>query len=123
MKNPPLQFVDRLPWNGVEAWLKDMWDMFYSCWFLDVQMIMLCVVMAIVLTVIRMTLNVALFRVRTSINVLVFSVSRLFLEITLSVCVSVYVSVCLSVCLQIICRLDNNAVYKDIFHIKYTFCL
>lgn len=56
------EVVERLPWNGVEVWLKESWDWLYLSWYMEWGLIMQSVGMAVVLTVLRMFLNWALFR-------------------------------------------------------------
>ena len=57
------QVVERLPWNGVETWLKETWDWLYLSWYMDWGLVLLCVATAIVMTIIRMVLNSVLFTV------------------------------------------------------------
>ena len=58
------QVVERLPWNGVDVWLKETWDDLYSAWFVDWGLVMGAIGCAVVLTLIRIICNFALFRVR-----------------------------------------------------------
>ena len=58
-----IQVVERLPWNGVGTWLRETWEWMYLSWYMDWGLIMQAVGLAVVLTVMRMTLNFALFKV------------------------------------------------------------
>jgi ceramide synthetase len=55
------EFVERLPWNGVETWLKETWDWLYVSWYMDWGLVAWSIALAILMTVIRMILNFALF--------------------------------------------------------------
>lgn len=57
--------VERLPWNGVETWLKESWDQFYVVWYTDWGLILSAVGLAVLMTVLRLILNFALFHVST----------------------------------------------------------
>lgn len=54
------EVVERLPWNGVEVWLKDTWDMLYTTWYMDWGLLVLAVSAAIIMTIVRAILNFVL---------------------------------------------------------------
>lgn len=57
------QVVERLPWNGVEVWLTDTWDMLYTIWFMDWGLLLLAVASAAIMTILRAILNFVLLDV------------------------------------------------------------
>ena len=58
------QVFERLPWNGVETWLRETFDWLYLSWYMDWGLVMQTVGLAVVLTAIRMVLNSLLFKVQ-----------------------------------------------------------
>jgi ceramide synthetase len=56
------EVFERLPWNGVETWLRETFDWLYLSWYMDWGLVMQAVGLAVVLIAIRMVLNSLLFK-------------------------------------------------------------
>ena len=94
------QVVERLPWNGVEVWLKDTWDMLYTTWYMDWGLLVLAVSAAIIMTIVRAILNFVLLNVSSCND---YSCVKLFCSIAkglFNCSLNRTEEICLSVCLS-----------------------
>ena len=68
------EIMERLPWNGLGVWLQETATWVERSVFFDMYCILIPLLIATLLTILRMTLNWALFNVRILICVLYYIV-------------------------------------------------
>jgi len=56
--------VDRLPWNGIGVWLQETSHWAHKSIYFDINCILMPLLIAVGLTILRITLNKILFNVR-----------------------------------------------------------
>ena len=59
------EVYSRLPWNGIGVWLKETWDLMYTATFLDWNVLLFPLLIAIALTVTRVAANHFLLKVHS----------------------------------------------------------
>lgn len=57
------EFVERMPWNGLEVWLNETWYWVSRVQYNDPAVIILPILLATLMTLFRLFLNWALFKV------------------------------------------------------------
>ena len=60
------EVYSRLPWNGIGVWLKESWDWMYMSLFLDWNVLLFPLLIAISLTIARVLANHLLLKVRAT---------------------------------------------------------